>query len=72
MHLDQTLTAGIRQGPQVHAVDHREDSGVRTDAQRERQHRHQGEAGAAREGAQGVTQVLEEAGKHVDSFHRSW
>jgi hypothetical protein len=55
---DEPVRLRIGQRAQQHAVDDREDGGVGADAQRQRQHRDGGEAGAARELPRPVPQVL--------------
>ena len=52
---------GIGEGPEQDRVDHAEQQAVGARAERECQHRHDGEAGAAGELAERVAEVLEHA-----------
>ena len=58
---DQPIGIVIRQRPQQHAVDDGEDGGVGADAERERQHGDEREAGLPAQHARGVAKVLQRA-----------
>src|SRR5207245_1649879 len=58
---DDPVGIAIGEGPEQDRVDHTEEQAVRPGAERECQHRHDGEAGAPRELAERVAEVLEHA-----------
>src|SRR5881394_4183279 len=68
--LDEPIRSGVRQRLEQHTVDRAEDGRVGADAKREREHGNGREAGALGEGADGVTEILEQS---VHTFlYRAW
>jgi hypothetical protein len=61
--LDDAIGLGVRQWPPQHAVRDAEHGCVGTDPQREREDHDGGEAGALRELAEGVTQIVQHPGE---------
>src|SRR3989449_1926305 len=62
--LDQPVRSRVRQRPEQNAVDRAEDGRVRADAEGEREHGDEREAGAFGERAGGVTEILEQRVHH--------
>ena len=56
----QLLWPRVGQGPEQHAVDDREDRGVGADAERQGEHRDEGEPGRAEQAAGGVAEIAQE------------
>src|SRR2546430_897970 len=62
--LDEPVRSGVRQRLEQHGVDRAEDGGIGADAEREREHGDEREAGASREGADRVPEILEQGVHH--------
>ena len=60
----QAIGVRKRQRTQQHRIHHAEDRGVRPNAQRQHQHRHEGETRHPAQGARGVTEIFQE-GEHL-------
>jgi hypothetical protein len=58
--LDELVRFGIRQRPEQDGIDHAEDSGVGPDTERQREHRHRGEARILPQHPHAETNVLNE------------
>ena len=57
---DEPIGLGVAERPKDHGVHHREDGGVRPDAQRQGENRDEGKAGRAQQIADGMTNVAQE------------
>ncbi len=67
---DEPVGLGVAEGPEKHRLHHGEDRDVGAHAERERQHRGEGEARLANEPPGGMAQVVEEHRHRTMGFHQ--